>query len=489
MFGVCATAIEGRHDHGHTRTFELHITKYSPREWDPELKTLEGNDMRGYKILILVVLCAFLWGLAPNAMAVPSYARQTGLPCSGCHYTPPELNPAGRLFKLMGYVDKTKNIDIVATADKRRAPLDILTVLPLSVWFETSFTNTNAPQPGTQNGNVEFPQDISLFLAGAWASHVGSFLQVTYDAQADNFGMDNTDIRYANKRTLGGKDWVYGLTLNNNPTVEDLWNSTPAWGYPFIADDTAPTPAAAPIIQGTLGQDVAGLGAYTMWDQHFYFAGTLYRTDHLGSSQPTDGQGLSYNIRGVAPYWRFAWQRSGRTDALEVGTYGIHVKSTPGGVTGPEDGYTDWALDSQYDRNLGRDVLSFRGTYIRENSSLVASLDQGAVAQSRHHLDTGNANAEYHFGNRYSGAFGWFITDGTTDPVLYPPGDVSGSANGDPRSSGYIANVSVWPVQNIDLAAQYTGYTSFNGASNNYDGSGRNASNNNTVYLLARFVF
>jgi hypothetical protein len=36
---------------------------------------------------------------------------------------------------------------------------------------------------------------------------------------------------------------------------------------------------------------------------------------------------------------------------------------------------------------------------------------------------------------------------------------------------------------------QYTGYLRFNGAQNNYDGFGRNASSNNTVFLLARFVF
>ncbi len=127
--------------------------------------------------------------------------------------------------------------------------------------FETSFTALKTPQPGTQNGSFEFPQDVSLFLAGAWTSHVGSFLQVTYDAQDDHFSSDNTDIRYANKRNLAGKELVYGVTLNNNPTVEDLWNSTPAWGYPWIASDFAPTPTAGPIIQGALAQDVAGLAA------------------------------------------------------------------------------------------------------------------------------------------------------------------------------------------------------------------------------------
>jgi len=66
---------------------------------------------------------------------------------------------------------------------------------------------------------------------------------------------------------------------------------------------------------------------------------------------------------------------------------------------------------------------------------------------------------------------------------------VTGTFNGDPRSSGYIASVSYWPWQNLQLGAQYTGYTRFNGASTNYDGAGRNASDNNTFYLVARFVF
>ncbi len=444
--------------------------------------------MRNSFLAVSVLLLVFS-GLMPNAVALPSYARQTGLPCSGCHYTPPELNAAGRLFKLMGYIDKVKNTDIVAESGGRRSGLDLLASLPLGAWFETSLTSTKAPQSGTQNGNFEFPQDISLFLAGAWTTHVGSFFQVTYDAQDDHFSIDNTDIRYANKAQVGGKDLVYGLTLNNNPTVEDLWNGTPAWGFPFILSDSAPTPTAAPLIGGSLAQDVAGVGAYTMWDQHLYFAGSVYRSDHIGTPQPTNGQGATINIRGVAPYWRLAWQQNGRKDNFEIGTYGIHVKSTPGAVTGLEDSYTDFGPDVQYDHTLGRDVISVRGSYLRENSALVASLANGAVSQSAHHLDSGNLNAEYHFGNRYSANAGWFMTSGTPDLLLYPQTAITGNLNGDPRSAGYIANFSYWPMQNLDLAAQYTAYTRFNGGSTNYDGANRNASDNNTLYLLARFVF
>lgn len=449
--------------------------------------------MKRNALPILIGLFVFFSGFVPRAFAIPSYARQTGLPCSGCHYTPPELNAAGRLFKLMGYIDKVKDDNLDVPSGPRRAGLDLLKTLPLSAWFEASNTSTNKPQPGTQNSSFEFPQDVSLFLAGAWTTHVGSFLQVTYNAQDDHFGIDNTDIRYANRVQRRGKEWVYGLTLNNNPTVEDLWNSTPAWGFPFIASDAAPTPAAAPIIQG-LGQDVAGLGAFTMWNQHLYFAGTIYRTDHIGTSQPvsgvdSSGAALPINIRGVAPYWRLAWQQNGRTSNFEIGAYGIHVKSTPGAVTGPEDSYTDFGPDLQYDKVLGKDVLSVRGTFVRENAALVASLDGGAAGQSRHHLNAANANVEYHFGNKYSTSLGWFDTSGTADTTLYAPAAVSGSANGSPKSSGVIANVSWWPMQNLDLGAQYTAYTRFNGASTNYDGSGRNASANNTLYLLSRFVF
>ena len=107
----------------------------------------------------------------------------------------------------------------------------------------------------------------------------------------------------------------------------------------------------------------------------------------------------------------------------------------------------------------------------------------------QHHLNTAQVNAEYHLGDKYSATIGWFNLSGTPDSILYPLGPFSGSTNGDPRANGYIANVSWWPVQNIGLTFQYTGYTTFNGASTNYDGAGRNASANNTVYLLARFVF
>jgi len=445
------------------------------------------------KLAVLLFPIAWLFILSqPSAHAVPSYSRQTGLACSTCHYAPPELTPFGRKFKLEGYTFATKP-EVSADKKDHDAALHLLEAFPLSVVFDTSYTATKSPQPATQNGNFQLPQDVSLFLAGAWASHVGSFAQVTYSTQANQFSWDNTDIRYANNDGhLFGKGLTYGITLNNNPTVEDLWNSSPAWGFPATSTNVAPSPLAKAKINGSLAQDVAGLGGYAMWNEHFYFAGTIYRSEHIGGPQPNPGAGFPINIRGVAPYWRIAWQTSSTNNNLEIGTYGMHIKSSPKAITGLEDSYTDWAADFQFDHTLPRfknDVLSFRGTYIRENSALLATFTATGASQVGHHLNTVQGNVEYHFGTRYSGTAGWFSVTGTPDPLFYAPAPVSGSANGDPRSSGYILNLSWWAEQNIELSAQYTGYLRFNGAATNYDGALRNAGANSSTYLLARFVF
>ena len=168
------------------------------------------------------------------------------------------------------------------------------------------------------------------------------------------------------------------------------------------------------------------------------------------------------------------------------------MKTSPGAITGLEDGYTDWAADFQYDRTLPQlkgDVVSFRGTYIRENSSLVASFVGMGAAVVSHHLNTVQGNVEYHFGTRFSGTAGFFDVTGTADPLLFAQVPVSGSANGSPASKGFLFNASWWPQQNIDLAVQYTDYLRFNVAATNYDGAGRSAGANSSTYLLVRFVF
>src|ERR1035437_11141668 len=84
------------------------------------------DTRRRVSLLFSLMVLLFLAALnPPSVLAVPSYARQTGLACSGCHYTPPELNPAGRRFKLLGYVDKGDDTKTVKADGGKTRALDL----------------------------------------------------------------------------------------------------------------------------------------------------------------------------------------------------------------------------------------------------------------------------------------------------------------------------------------------------------------------------
>lgn len=444
-----------------------------------------GHALAGAMVLAAVQLLG-----ARHAYAVPSFARQTGLACSSCHTTFPELTAFGRAFKLHGYTAQgMKELEEAGTDNA--PPMVINRTFPLSVMFQTSLTRTDRQQPGTQNNNVEFPQALSLFLASEITPHIGTFLQATYSGQDDHFTLDNTDIRYSDAITVADRELLYGLTLNNNPTVEDPWNSTPAWGFPFAAADSAPTPAASALVDARLAQEVAGVGVYTLFAKHLYADVSVYRSAHIGEVQPpTTGTTMSGTIRDVAPYWRLAWQQNWGPNYLEVGTYGIWAQIFPeSSVSGAADRFTDYAFDTQFERPLGKDFFSAHATYIFENEQWDATQPAGGATKRTDKLHTARIDAIYHWRDRVSMALGWFLIRGSNDSLLYAPAAVSGSANGSPDSDGLRAEVGFFPWQNIRLSLQYTAYMEFNGRTHNYDASGRDSWNNNTLYLLAWLMY
>ena len=433
-----------------------------------------------------VSLLISIFLVAHYAHAVPSFARQTGLSCNVCHLNPPELTAFGRNFKLRGYV-----LTDLTAKDKVGNATDLLLsrYIPVSIMMLMSTTAYQSNQPASQNNAAGFPQQLSIFLAGGFATHFGGMAQLTYTHSDDHFGMDNTDLRYANRGKLAGKEIEYGVTLNNNPSVEDLWNSTPAWGFPWISTASGVDPIASPVINGGLGQDVAGVGGFGLWNHHLYGDVTLYRSEHAAAASPVTGTGQPFNISGVAPYWRAAWQQTWGANYLEVGTYGIDLNNIPNAVSGPEDRYVDPSLDFQYERPSGPNMFDLHGTWMHEKSNLNATLAAGAAGFKAHSLNTFKVDANYHWSYRYSVTGAFFSTTGTSDPVLYAPAPLTGSNNGSPNTRGYTGQVAFWPVQNIDIDFNYTGYFKFNGAATNYDGAMRNASDNNTAYLALWLSF
>jgi hypothetical protein len=426
---------------------------------------------------------------AAYAHRIPSFSRQTKLPCSACHYGFPQLTPFGRLFKLNGYT--LTALPTIVGGDSARRTLELAPIPPASAMVITSLTHLKTALPGTQNDATAFPEQLSLFLGGQVTPKVGAFTQLTYAADAGSVAIDNTEFRFADRGTVGGKQLIYGLTLNNNPSMQDLWNTTPAWGFPFVASSVAPSPAAATQIEGAFAQQVVGLGAYAMWDQTLYAEVTTYRSAQQGVAPPP-GPTTSNANRGVIPYWRVAVQRTFGPNYLMVGTYGLAATLYPTGVSQFTNRFTDVGIDAQYERTLGTGVLIARTTYLHERQSLAGLIETAGDASAPNPTDALNElriNASYIPTPRFTFTAGYFTTTGTRDTALFAPATVTGSATGSPNSNGAIGEVDFNAWLNTRLGAQYILYNHFNGASRAYDGSARNASGNNTLYLFLWVAF
>ncbi len=458
--------------------------------------------------IVLLLISGSL--IAPLAHAVPSFARQTGMACEACHTVFPELTHFGRMFKANGYtIDNLKQVQGITATKEQMLSLSALPPIAVMVqisdtWLQTPLPDSTGAAGHSQTSTVGFPQQISFFYAGKIAPQLGAMIQLTYENDAGTIGIDNTDLRYANTIPMDDdRSLIYGLSVNNNPTVQDLWNSTPAWGYPYAASNANVGPIAASQIDGTLAQDVAGISAYAMWDESLYGELGVYRSAKQGVTNPTTGAAgpldgsVSNVISGVSPYFRVAYEyQRGRND-LEIGVYGATFKLYPGGgtadapvlLTGPANEFRDVAEDFQYQYIGDEQLFSLTGTRIHEAMSLDASFAAGASTNPSDDLTTTRIVATYYYHRRYGGSLAHFATSGSADVLLYPVSAVVGSANGSPNTSGWMAEFNYMPWLNTKVSLQYTTYDKFNGSGSNYDGAGRNASANNTLYMLLWFNF
>jgi hypothetical protein len=417
------------------------------------------------------LVVALLASSPQPASAIPLFNRQTGQNCIACHAGGqfPELTPYGRLFKMTGY-----------TIGERTVPVSAMAVLSYSKVANTS-KSADPSADFQKNGSLIFPT-ASLFLGGKISDNIGAFAQITYDNYATqsadgsfhgHTNADNIDIRYADRFIDAGRDLIFGISANNNPSVSDPWNTAAAW-MQYVP---VPSPTSSQFIDGNApypgfaaGGNIAGITAYAYWNRMVYA--------ELGGYQTAKGlfrfmsAGLAdadvTKLKGINPYWRLAFNHEWGAHSLMVGTSGMVAKV----YDDPLD--TSDASTTHRDRDVGVDA---QYQYLLDPHSVTAQF-----AHSRNHhrysdadplagtSDTTNvtrAKLTYVYQAKYGGSLGSFNSTGST--------------NTDTRGWTYEA---FWtPIQNIRVGAQYTTYSKFDGASSNYDGLGRNASDNNTLFL------
>lgn len=443
-------------------------------------------ELKTSKFAVIVVFAILALSFLPlDARAVPSFQRQTGLSCNVCHTIWPQLTPFGRSFKLGGYT--------MSKPGER--------TLPIAAMVEASFTSQKGlsnrvdPYDNQPDAQWNVPQAASVFYAGQIYDHFGALAQLTYNGVGNNLFLDNTDVRYANTVNIGDTPLVFGAMVNNNPSVQDAWNTTPAWRFPFAVSAVAVTPAVSTVIDGLLAQKEGGVGVYGFWNNLIYAEASIYRSGQKGLSRPlTAGTDITTVTTNTVPYWRLVAQHQWGSHSFELGTYGLRADIFPaGGSTGPTDRFTDTAGDFQYQYINGAHVLTAQTTFIHEKQELTASFPLGLAQNRTDYLNTFRADLNYHYRAGFGtigGAGAFFSTHGTLDPVLYTSSaEITGNATGSPDSRGFILEADYLPWDKVKFSLQYIWYNKFNGGTSNYDGFGTKASDNNTLFLLGWLMF
>ncbi len=441
--------------------------------------------MRGGFWIILGVVT--IMTSAGRAYAVPAFAVQTGQPCAACHVGGfgPQLTPFGRQFKMEGYTARS--------GDTFNVPLSAMAV---ASYLQTKKDQAEPPAPGFNTNNNIAVDQVSLFVGGGYGNHFGGLAQFTYDGVGRASAWDNLDLRAVANTTLNGHDVRLGLSLNNNPGIQDAWNTFPTWGFPYTASALAPAPAAGVMTAGALAQTVLGLSTYAWLNRSIYAEVGLYTTPGhrflraLGADSSDPG-----SLARPSPYLRAAYQKDYYDQNFEVGLFGFFPDLHPGNddSTGKSDHYRDVGFDASYQfMGTGENIYQLNAIYTHERQSLDASTLLGASNPSNT-LNDLRFDASYYWQNKIGGTVQFFRTWGTADSLLY-----AGNSTLRPDSSGYVFQIDFTPFGATDaplggrfstrMGVQYFLFTKFNGAKSNYDGLGRNASDNNTVRLFIWFA-
>ena len=403
-----------------------------------------------------------------SAQALPAFARQTGQNCVACHAGGqfPELTPYGRLFKLTGY-----------TMGSRAVPLSAMAVASVT-------KNANASLAGPKDG-LPVLGTGSVFLAGKITDNLGIFAQGTFNSYGGDsgyqtvWGSDNFDMRFADRFIDAYSDLIFGVSLNNNPTVSDVWNSAPAWIIYAPTMFGTSGPDAGPVVGG-LGAQVAGLTAYGMWNNFLYAEVGAYKTANGVFSFMSQGtnDANQTKLAGSNPYIRLAVNHEWGPHNLMIGAFGMDVgiHSDPLDLSSAVTKFRDRGIDAQYQYLLDPHTVSAQFSYVRETTG--NGIASGYSTNDSITLNSWRLKGTYIYQAKYGASLSYFSTTGTADSTAYQ----ATSANFSPDTQGWTPEIFYTPVQNIRIGLQYYAYQKFDGASTSYNGS-NNAKDNNNAFL------
>lgn len=323
------------------------------------------------KLAVAILASIPLMMFASMTQALPSFARQTGEACTACHVQAfgTSLTPRGRDFKLKGYTEGNAS-----------------NLLPLSLTVQGGGLfdlTSNQDRYSYRPTNSSFFSG-SLFYAGRVYDHLGAYVQGSYwlypDSGRDLGYLDKVDIRFANQFDAAGQHVDYGVSINNEPGVQDLWNTNGVWGTSIIPTfhgffDSVISPI--PLADRGLSGHVVGASAYSLVNKLLYVEAGGYGSlpGDVQKGIGRDNDGLNKVIDGAAAYWRIALQHQWDGHYVSIGHFGLRADTSlrlPNNVSVLAFNPTyaansDLGVDATYQYLANPEhIFELKGRYVRE---------------------------------------------------------------------------------------------------------------------------
>lgn len=148
------------------------------------------------KIIYLLVVALAAIAIAPNASAVPGFARQTGFACSTCHFQSfPALNEMGRFFKAGGYTMMGIQHKIEG-AEGLSLPETLNASIVTKIRYQKSNGAKVAGTHGTNDGELQFPDELLLMVGGRVSENIGAQLELNLQSKNAEPVVENFKIPF-----------------------------------------------------------------------------------------------------------------------------------------------------------------------------------------------------------------------------------------------------------------------------------------------------
>ncbi|MBI5005655.1 MAG: hypothetical protein HZB95_00875 [Nitrosomonadales bacterium] len=283
---------------------------------------------------------------APEASAIPAFARQTGLACSSCHYQHyPVLSTTGQEFKVGAYTQ------LSAKGKFKGEDLSIPDQLNAAILLKARYQKTNGTDAAgtvsgttTNSGQWQIPDELSLFFGG----RIG----------------DNGTVKmgFMNENNMAAAPMIAGLKVPvaialDPVTIQVIPYGTDALGMAYGFE-----------------QSSTGMTRGVRWAEHRSDISAAQYTG-IGSGAAS---GIAYVVNSDIGYINFS--KFSREFFYIAGSTGTQMSSTWIRVAATPT-IADWAMHIGVGKASGTSWLANGTSQIKTEGTVVDFQGQGAIAE------------------------------------------------------------------------------------------------------------